>query len=334
MIAAVTSIEESVLSRYFIFHGLPLAVQSDQADVLAAVQLRLRHFAVDALPDPPQLTFEFHGVPESAPPLIEQPAEPLRLIYELPRGKIYYGDTDDLLYLELDSGFRALCHPRDGYTRIAMPAQHGDLWLPSHLLFMLPFMEQLKRRGLYSIHTAGLCIKGQGVLFPGASGAGKSTLTLTLLRAGFSLLGDDLVFLTPGETGVRMLAFPDEIGVTEQTLGFFPELQPLLAQPLTPGFTKRQLLSEQFYPHEWVAACTPRVLIFPQVSATPGSTLQPMSRDEALLELIPNILLTERRSSQAHLDSLAALVKQCDCYRLETGRDFDTLPTLLTSLLS
>ena len=59
-----------------------------------------------------------------------------------------------------------------------------------------------------------------------------------------------------------------------------------------------------------------------------------MGRDEALLELAPNVLLTEPRSSQAHLDVLAALVRETACYRLETGRDFHVLPTLLRNLLA
>ena len=67
-------------------------------------------------------------------------------------------------------------------------------------------------------------LDGQGLLFTGASGAGKSTLTVALLRAGFGLLGDDTLFLTQNEEGIRALAFPDEVDVTEQTIGFFPEL--------------------------------------------------------------------------------------------------------------
>ncbi|HEY5140802.1 MAG TPA: hypothetical protein VIJ25_16030 [Methylococcales bacterium] len=46
-----------------------------------------------------------------------------------------------------------------------------------------------------------------------------------------------------------------------------------------------------------------------------------------------NIMLIETRSSQAHLDALGGLIRQCDCYRLETGLDFDTLPGRLRELL-
>lgn len=57
-----------------------------------------------------------------------------------------------------------------------------------------------------------------------------------------------------------------------------------------------------------------------------------MEKDEALLELAPNVLLTEPRSSQAHLDALAGLVERCACYRLATGRDLDGAVHLLSGL--
>ena len=56
----------------------------------------------------------------------------------------------------------------------------------------------------------------------------------------------------------------------------------------------------------------------------------PPSRSLAC-SLVCNVLRTEPRSSQAHLDALAALVNSAPCYSLQTGRDFASLPTLLRS---
>ena len=49
--------------------------------------------------------------------------------------------------------------------------------------------------------------------------------------------------------------------------------------------------------------------------------------------LAPNVLLTEVRSSQKHLDALGQLVKATACYRLETGRDVGALSTIFRDLL-
>jgi hypothetical protein len=52
------------------------------------------------------------------------------------------------------------------------------------------------------------------------------------------------------------------------------------------------------------------------------------------LELVSNVLLTDAPSCQKHLNILTALSKQTPCYRLETGRDFDHIPALLSELLT
>ena len=57
-----------------------------------------------------------------------------------------------------------------------------------------------------------------------------------LVRAGFAFMGDDTLFLTAPNSGkLRVLAFPDEADVTEQTASFFPELQKLSTSSHPPG---------------------------------------------------------------------------------------------------
>jgi hypothetical protein len=208
-----------------------------------------------------------------------------------------------------------------------------NLWLLSHPLFTLPLIEQLKRRGLYSLHAAGMALNGTAVLCAGESGSGKSTLALALLRAGFAFLGDDMLFLAPGTDHVRICAFPEAIDVTDHTLCLFSELDGLRETPHLPGSPKRQLGATSCFGARIAWQCRPAVLIFPHVAHTAQSVLQPMNAEEALLELAPNVLLTETRSSQAHLDALADLVDASVCYRLETGRDFAALATRLRDLL-
>jgi hypothetical protein len=201
----------------------------------------------------------------------------------------------------------------------------------SHPLVTLPLVELLKRRGLYSLHAGGLCRDGRGLVLPGTSGAGKSTLTLALVRAGFGFLGDDTLFLARRPEGLRLLAFPDEVDLTEQTVAFFPELARYLTAP-RPGWRKRQLRAEEAYGAEVVWECAPGHLVFPRVAGREESRLFPLEAGEALLELAPNVLLTEPVSSQAHLDALAELANASTCWRLETGRDLDGAVRLLARL--
>ena len=70
-----------------------------------------------------------------------------------------------------------------------------------------------------------------------------------------------------------------------------------------------------------------------QVAGVPESELTPLSAGEALLELAPNVLLTEPRSSQAHLDALAELVAASECFRLATGTDLEEAARRVGGLL-
>ena len=202
------------------------------------------------------------------------------------------------------------------------------------------------------LHAAGVAQAGQGLLIAGASGAGKTTLAIALLRAGFGFLGDDTLFLaraTPPANGphaalqksaavtvpaeVRALAFPDEMDLAPQTLDFFPELAQDASAPPSGQRPKRPVCATRVYGIEPLWECAPAMLVFPQTAPVPASVLTPMTKADALLQLLCNVVRTEVHSSQAHLDSLAALVRQCRCYRLQTGRDFDTLPARLQSAL-
>lgn len=147
-------------------------------------------------------------------------------------------------------------------------------------------------------------------------------------------MGDDLLFLAPAPGGPRALAFPDEIDLTEDTLRWFPDLADLVALPKPPGWPKRQLRGPERFGARVVWDSRPTALVFPRIAGTERSELAPLDRDQALLELVGNILLTDAAAAQAHLDTLAALVDACACYRLDTGRDFDALPSLLAGLLA
>lgn len=322
--------------RSYDLHGLRLAVTGWE-EAASALHGRLERLTADpsAPSRHPDLVFEIAVGPAAAEGL-ERP-ERGRPVYEPPVGEVLYDDADDRIWIGLGPDQRAVCEPARGRARLW--ARHGtgeDLWLLSHPLFTLPLVEMLKRRGLWALHAAGLLWQGRAVVLAGTSGSGKSTLSIALARAGFTFLGDDTLFLAPGSSsgthGLRLLAFPDEVDLTDETASFFPELRPLLAEPRREGWRKRRLRADETFGAQVADEVAPGLLVFPRISGRTESAVSPLEPGEALIELVSNVLLTEPVSSQAHLDALAALTAESSCWRLDTGTDLDGAVHLLRDL--
>jgi hypothetical protein len=324
-----------VNERAYLLHGVRFGVIAAGAGERAAAGVHSRLAGLPLGPSgnngpPYDLTFEIDASDGHA---FGRPAAG-RPVYDPPVGEVVYDDAADQLYIGYGPRLRVLCEPGRGRARAsAAGMEEEDLWSLSHPLFTLPLVELLKRRGLYGLHAGGVCRDGRALLLPGTSGSGKSTLTLALARAGFGFLGDDTLFLARRPEGVRILAFPDEFDLTDQTVSFFPELAPLLGEPRLQGWRKRQVRAERAYGVPVVWECAPAALVFPRVAGVRTSELTPLSPAEALIELAPNVLLTEARSSQGHLDALAELVERSDCYRLATGTDLEAAVERLGELM-
>jgi HPr Serine kinase C-terminal domain len=322
------------LDRHYLLYGLGMTITGDHAAVIAALHARLRRFSTD-VPAPAAMTFAFECLAEGDADTVVRPSEPTRLVYAPPGGEVLYAPRVDQLYIRYEGQLAVLSEPSRGYTQISARGWHDrTLWLLSHPMFTVPLVEVLKRRGFFSVHAAGVSINGRGLLLAGKSGSGKSTLALALLKSGLPFMGDDTIFLTSRSGDLEVLSFPDEIDVTDDTARLVPGADAMLSLPKRSGWTKRQVWAEDVPGVQLATESRPGALVFPRVARAERSVLTAMPKEQALLELAPNVLLTHPQSSQAHLDALAKLVAQSDCYSLQTGRDFDALIALLVRLVS
>lgn len=320
-------------TRNYYLQGMNIQVSCSSA-IAACLDARFRLLSTGARVAE-TIFFEFESVASSSQHTIELPGGEGKPFYELPNGQAYCFENGDQLYIRLGTGIRALCQPASGTASFSVvESERGSLFLVSHLLFTIFLMEILKRREWYSVHAAGFSDSGRAVLLPGTSGSGKSTLSIGLLRAKFDYLSDDMVFLLRRPTGWGIIGLPEDVDVTDKTIGFFQELDFLLSSRKADGFPKWQVRAEEVYGTKVVREARPGAIVFPRISGNPSSAIRQIEPDEALFEMAPNVLLTEPKSCQAHLNALADLVKQTPCYRLETGRDFDHIPHLFRELLS
>ena len=320
-------------TRSYSLHHLNLKVRGDQA-VLNALDARLGRFPAGKTSAAADLVFEFHKFTKLNAHALQLPAGTGRPVLDPGSGRVIYFDGTQQLYIEISGRGQAICDTKSHQVHICYPEEGlADPWVLSHPFFTISLSEMLKRLGLYAVHAAGLAVGDQGVLIAGHSGAGKTTFALALVRAGFDFLADDTVFLSPRKTGMQVLAFPDEVDITAQTREFFPELHDLRGVSKPNARRKQAICPTNVYDVRPCWECTPAVILFPQPGKAERSVITALPKAEALLQLVCNVVRTEPRSSQAHLDALAALVKDCRCYRVQTGRDFDHLPDMVRSLL-
>jgi hypothetical protein len=318
----------------FQMHGVNVLIESDEPALLTRLRGRLGPFSSPAgQVTEPELHFEFRINEAGAG--IEGVHVPQRIVYRMGDVEFQYDAMYDLLLVSRGKRLIGVCYAKPGVAIFEGGNSAGDLELYSQTMFTVCFVELMKRHGRYSLHAAGISVGDSGILLAGPSGAGKSTLAIVLLqslgkRAGF--LGDDMLFLTAGPFGIQMHGWPEPINVGEWTQRRLPNLLPRMHRTAT-ARRKGQIAASQVAGATPALNARPEVIVFPRVTEQAKSFLTPISPDDALLELAPNVLLTEATSSQAHLGVLGSLAGQCRCYRLETGRDIESLPGLLLGLI-
>jgi hypothetical protein len=302
-------------------HGLGLAVDGAAAD---ALDRRLRAFPRAARAD-----LHLHYVAEAPP----APAGPSRSVYEAGGSDVRHHPDDDVLTATL-AGVHLHADLRRGVTHIACQDFSGrSRYVASNPFATLALMEMLKRRGTYFLHAACLAKEGRAVVIAGQAGAGKSTLALALARHGLDYLGDDMVFLRAEAGTVRALGFSDAIGITANTAQWLPELAELARREPEPGYPKYLGRVEDHFAARVVTEAAPRAIVFPQIVPGDDSRLEPLAGNEAWLRLVPDVLLTEPASTQAHLNTIAALTRQAESHTLYSSRDLDASARLVAGLL-
>lgn len=311
-----------------LMHGVAVEIACDDAQVAELVARRLAAFP--ALQRPPEIRI---AIGEEAEIEGERPGD-ARVVHESGSGVVTYSDGVDIVWIDYLGG-SARCAAASGEGRIAYDRRRdGWQWTVTRPLLTLTLMELLKRHSLFPVHAAAACRGGAAVLFAAESGSGKSTAALTLLLAGWQLLGDDLLFLREEGPSLYALGFPDEIDASPETIARFPQLGPAGRWPSLAGYPKRQLQPQRLRHDAVTLKAAPRLVLVPHVVDQAGNALEPIGPDELLRELLPNVLLTEPALAQRQLDLLARLARSATAFRLAFGRDLGGLGTLVGEALA
>lgn len=193
-------------------------------------------------------------------------------------------------------------------------------------------------RALVAIHTACLWRDGRSVLVRGLSGAGKSTLCYAALRCGWSLVAEDVVFIT-ARAEARLPLRPDDIAVhglpwtlhlLPDARQLFPELagEPAFERP--DGDLKIGVIVHERFPGQ----ARPDAPLGPLVFVARGAgapRLRQIDADEALPLLHDTVILDEREVAE-RTGLWDAFLAQ-PAWLLETGDEPDASAALLETVI-
>jgi len=184
----------------------------------------------------------------------------------------------------------------------------------------------LLREPFGMLHASGLVKDGRVVLLVGPHGAGKSTTALHLIRAGYRLISDTLIFTRESDGHVEIMGYAvGELKLTAEGRALFPEL-PGESGDLSidgrrkPIFDLRALMPERI--ETGVVTPASIALCLVRRSADSDTHLHPLDEDIMLHQIIRDTsYLDEVEVMARNLSVIDRLINRSHNYILELGSD-------------
>jgi hypothetical protein len=308
----------------FFYRVADQAIQVDALDLIAADLIR-------------KIFAEWYLVPENAEKA-ETPAAVIRIrsganAPAIPAGWRQFEiaadaachTNGDASYIEIQDSVVAIGAPGLADVEIWTNASPEDDFPVLVRLISHALSSGLRRCGLFELHSAAVVepASGDGVLIIGPSGSGKSTLAVQLSAEGWPYLSDDVLLLGSRQDYVEAWALRRCFAVTTETMGASEFLQTRV-RPLPNGNREK----DRFSPHdifasEFKQSCTPRKLVFSQVTGAAQSSLSLLVPSETMARLIRMSPWScyDSNTARRHLQVFSGLVRQSQGYALFAGRD-------------
>ncbi|MCL2329939.1 MAG: hypothetical protein FWC56_01390 [Phycisphaerae bacterium] len=205
---------------------------------------------------------------------------------------------------------------------------------------ILPFIEWTMNASVakflpdyYQIHAATVSRNGTGMIIAGEPGQGKSTLTAGLLAHGWSYLSDEFALIHRGSH--QLNAYPKALCIKAGS--FEPVLRlglPLdMKNVLHKGSKGPVSLIDPLAirPDIVSGVCPVGMIVFPHYEAGATPTIDPMSRAQAMFELV-RLSFNFTKFRDRGLGLLSEIVHRSNCVRLQTG-DLATTCELLETYM-
>ena len=211
----------------------------------------------------------------------------------------------------------------------------GHTFSSATLLIAIAVALRLRHR--FHLHAGLVSLDGLGTLLvAGDAGHGKTTTTLSLLRRGGLLAGDDTLYIDPAARCIWGL--PKPLNLSPRTARAFAELTARHPNPVAAESGKSSYPAALLFPGALRPALGyPDWLLFPRITGEPATRLEALAPTDALGNLMTAsalVAVDELSGGEEHLAALLALVSNGRSYELLLGLDALERPEAILDLLT
>lgn len=169
------------------------------------------------------------------------------------------------------------------------------------------------------VHAGAMAHNGNGVLITGPSGSGKSTSCLNLLKAGYSYLGDDYVWVelspTPTVHALYQTAKVEPANLHQR----FDSWMPYVTNAETYRQQKAIFHIQQLMPQGWLAQAPLKAILLPNVTGQEETLFSRVAATQSLLFMAPTTLHHLPQGRQASYQKLSMLSKALPAFKWHLG---------------
>ncbi len=191
--------------------------------------------------------------------------------------------------------------------------------------FLHPIHLWSQTLGFCMVHGAVVGRPEGAALLVGRGGSGKSTAALSCVGTELRYLCDDYSLVEPGDPPMIHSLFHTGKSFTNETHRY-PQLESCLDS--VPNLATKKS-HYYFYPQlreDLLLDARLAVLMFPDPSGLPESTIEPMSSAAMLRAIAPSTMFQLRTSAQNNFQRFASWVRTIPCRRLRSGTELSKIP--------
>lgn len=302
----------------FTLFGRPIQVTSNQERVLTAVGYSKPLYSTAPPVDKP--AFVVHMIVRDTPQDVGQPPENLLAI-------THYTGHERWLVIQAGPWGYAQVDLAQGKAIMVLTPQLAERpELVSRGLLNTIFNNLVTGQGFPMLHCTGLVRDGHLLLIMAPHNTGKSTTAFRLMLAGYSLVSDSQIYLSPDSDALQFFGFPTgRIKLREDMVPYFPQVHSYLRPEPVRDEIKQMLDIGLWQPGLAVTeAVTPHTVSLCLLSRQAGerSVIRPASLDEVAEAMIHNSLYYDTWPAwQVNLAQIERIMQVADCHHLVIGTE-------------